>query len=237
MTSIKFQPVLYVRAKVIPLAGSDGGADPHLAAAEATASFADVNRIWAQAGVQFAFDAEHDLLPVVRDDKLWRQDTDESSAAAFEARTELASKYPDSLVLFVRDGGGRSSGDTAFAVVRADFDPAHVAHEIGHYLHLHRTHGAARAGQAKAGDADGAATAWGLDGSKNEKLSAELSPQQIDRARFALEKGNRYRIVQRRPRPDATVVAVAPPNRPSGSPDGVSFSRRLRPRSGRARAS
>jgi hypothetical protein len=70
---------------------------------------------------------------LVKDDVLVK---DES----VEARTALAKKHPNRLVIFLRGvAGGFSSGDSPYVTLDR-FQPSHVAHEIGHYLHLHHTH-------------------------------------------------------------------------------------------------
>lgn len=166
MGATDFTPVLEVQVKVIPLAKSDGSGAANETKETITASFIGVNQIWAQAGIKFIFDPDTDLLPLVKDDVLVK---DES----VEARAALAKKHPNSLVMFLRGGtGGFSSGDSPYLTLDR-FQPSHVAHEIGHYLHLHHTHGDARAVQAKSRDADGKPTGWDLDANGGQKISAE----------------------------------------------------------------
>jgi hypothetical protein len=166
MSATDFNPVLEIRVKVIPLAASNGNNASSATKATITAAFDKINQIWAQSGVLFLFNPDTDLLPV-KDDILVKDESD-------EARIKLAKQHPDSIVIFLRNvGGGASAGNSWYVNVGNNFEASHVAHEIGHYLHLQHTYSGARAVQAKFTDADGKPTDWNLDAKGGKIISAE----------------------------------------------------------------
>lgn len=164
MGATDFTPVYNVRVKIQPVTvGDDSGLascpsvwseGPQAVQERLVRGIEGVNRIWRQAGVKFLFDPAQDLLPLQ-----WNTALRDGDPAA---SLQLARQYPRAImVIWTNLGTGMSSGTSPVVRVHNDFHPGHVAHEIGHFLHLEHTfHEGFTRLQAKARDLEGAPIDW-----------------------------------------------------------------------------
>lgn len=100
-----------------------------------------LNTIYSSTKVAFQLDPARDCV-VINSTML---NTDDAGGAGVQhqaVRDAVARRYPDKLVMLIRDAGGSFSSvaQNFVAFSNGDFAPGIFAHEIGHYFGLNHTH-------------------------------------------------------------------------------------------------
>ena len=149
------QEPMRVGVQAIEVMDDDGGRPARVTAANVAEWIEFTNRSFAPAGIEFAFRGDESDYCVLRNTVI--NDMTGGGEGWAETRklaNEVAAKYPDKLVIFLRHGPGPNATGGGFSWTDLNFvgmfgweDGSHcghrhtdaVAHEIGHYLGLPHT--------------------------------------------------------------------------------------------------
>ena len=159
--SVSMTPVITLTLQAVRVADDGGGRQTHITPEEVQQWVTFANSVWANAGIQFAFEPSRDFVDVRS--TLVNNMTgvgDANWAAEVGAANDIAARYAGKLTVLFRwgpgnspTGGGFSWWDYSFVVCPGFNDTWHcgqqnrtvLAHEVGHHLGLPHTFGGAYA--------------------------------------------------------------------------------------------